>query len=128
MPRGKQPIDPRILDAIPRIKAHMLAHGHTQPDVERLTGQPQSQISRLLAGKRTRVTDPVREICKYANIDLEAVLPISAHERRLSYAVGQVIMDNPCGAAVLARVIEALAPTLALLRDPPAMRADKEHP
>lgn len=106
----------------------MLAHGHTQPDVARLTGQPQSQVSRLLAGKRARVTDSVREICQYANIDLEAALPASVHERRLSHAVRQVLVDNPHGAAVLARVIEALAPTLALLRDPPAIRADKEHP
>lgn len=128
MPHGKQPIDPRILDAIPRIKAHMLAAGHNQPDVARATGQPQSQISRLLAGKRARVTDAVRKICRYANIDLEATLPASAQERRLSQAVRQVLVDNPHGAGVLARIIEALAPTLALLRDPPAIRADKEHP
>lgn len=106
----------------------MLAHGHTQPYVAKLTGQPQSQVSRLLAGKRARVTDAVRQICRYANIDLEAALPASVHERRLSHAVRQVLVDNPHGAVALARVIEALAPTLALLREPPAMRADKEHP
>lgn len=106
----------------------MLANRHTQPDVAKITGQPQSQISRLLAGKRARVTDAVRDICQYAGIDLEAALPASAHERDLSHAVRQVLEDNPQGAAVLTRVIEALAPALALLRDKPTKRADKEHP
>lgn len=102
----------------------MLAQGHTQLDVASLTKQAQSQVSRLLSGRRSRVTPAVREICRYANIDIDAAPPPSASEQRLSQAVRQAVVDNPRGAEVLARILEAVGPVLTLLRDPPANSAD----
>lgn len=128
MPKGKQPIDPRILDAIPRIRAAMAGQGHRQQDVEKITSVPQDQISRILRGKRARMSPAVEALCRYAGIKVSAVRPTSSAEQRVSRAVRQALADNPHGAEVLARIIEALTPALARLRDAPAARADKELP
>lgn len=128
MPKGKQPIDSRILEAIPRIRAVMVAQGHRQQDVEKITNVPQYQISRILKGKRARMSPAIEALCRYANIEIDTVRPASSAEQRVSRAVRQALADNPHGAEVLARIIEALTPALALLRDAPAARADKELP
>jgi transcriptional regulator with XRE-family HTH domain len=128
MPKGKQHTDPRILAAIPQIRAYMQAQGHAQPKVAELSGQAQSQVSRLLTGQRSRVTPAIRAICQYANVDIDSAPAPSASELRLSQAVRQLVVDNPRGEAVLARLIEVLGPALALMRDPPATSAAKEHP
>ena len=106
----------------------MVSQGHRQQDVEKLCNVPQYQISRILKGKRARMSPAVEALCRYAKIDLSTVRPTTPAEQRVSRAVRQALADNPHGAEVLARIIEALTPALALLRDAPAARADKELP
>jgi hypothetical protein len=77
-----------------------------------MTGVSQSNISRLLAGERKRVTGCVKKLCQYAGVDAETDAPAGDAQRRLSQALSRAIGDNPQAALALASVIESLAPLL----------------
>lgn len=123
MPRGKQPVDPKIMAALPRVRAFMRANGHSQDDVVRLTRQSQSQVSKFLSGSRVRITPPIRAICQYANISLDDAPETLADHDWLSQTARQVLVDNPEAAQLLARIIDALIPVLSSLRDPSSSMA-----
>lgn len=116
MPVGKQPVDPRILEALPRVRAYMKRHNHRQKDVMRLTELSQPQVSKFLSGQRQRVTKDVRAIFQYAGIDVES--ESAAMALPLSQSVRQVLEDNPRAAALVARLIEAMVPVLSSLPEP----------
>ncbi len=110
-------MDPRIAAALPRVRAYMDARNHQQKDVVELSKQSQSQVSKFLAGKRRRVTPPVRAICQYAEIDLDAEWEHLQDSWPLSQTARRVLVDNPRGAELLVRVIDALVPVLLTMRD-----------
>jgi transcriptional regulator with XRE-family HTH domain len=94
------------------LKDAMEERGHTQKDVEKLTGVSQSLISRLLAGQRKRMTPSVLTLCRYANFEAEGHNSAAASESRLSQSVRAAVGDNADAAALLARIVDALAPAL----------------
>lgn len=94
----------------------MATNGHTQKDIVAKSRQSQSQVSKFLGGKRQRVTEPIRQICQYAGIDIDAESAMPHEAMVLSPTVRQALVDNPRGAEILARVIHALVPVLSSLR------------
>ena len=118
MPVGKQPVDPRIVEALPRVRAHMKRHKHQQKDVMRLTRLSQPQVSKFLAGQRHRVTKDVLAIFQYAEIDIDSEFAAGDLPLPLSQSVRQILEDNPRAAALVARLIEAMVPVLSNLLEP----------
>jgi predicted XRE-type DNA-binding protein len=118
MPVGKQPIDPRIVAALPHIRAYMKRNNHRQKDVIRLTNLSQPQVSKFLAGERHRVTSAVLAIFQYAGIDVGSASPCPEAVLPLSQSARQVLEDNPRAAALVARLIEAMVPVLSNLPEP----------
>lgn len=104
----------------------MERNGHSQPEVSKVTGVSQSNISRLLAGERKRVTECVKKLCHYAGVDAETDAPTMDAHRRLSQALRGAIGDNPQAALALASVIESLAPLLRSYRPPSVPGADHD--
>lgn len=112
------------------ISQKMAALGHTQPDVSKLTGVSQGEVSRILAGHRKKVTGPVLALCKYAEFDADSGPQPDGAELRLSQAVRGAIGDNPAAAQALTRILEALAPVLRTYRSdtfPTASGGDHDH-
>lgn len=125
MPNGRHITDLRMGEIQSALRAAMERNQHSQPDVAKMTGVSQSNISRLLAGQRKRVTPCVRKLCQYAGLDAETGQPeVDAH-RRLSQALSRVIGDNPHAALALANVIESLAPLLRIYK--PAAEPGADH-
>lgn len=118
MPIGKQPVDPRIVEALPRIRAYMKRNNHRQKDVVRLTKLSQPQVSKFLAGERHRVTEAVLVIFQYAGIDFDSESSKLGSPLPLSQSARQVLVDNPRAAALAARLIEAMVPVLSNLSEP----------
>lgn len=118
MPVGKQPVDPRIVEALPRVRAYMKRNKHRQKDVVRLTRLAQPQVSKFLAGERRRVTEAVRAIFQYAEIDLDSESAAPGLPLPLSQSARQVLEDNPRAAALVARLIDAMVPVLSNLSEP----------
>jgi transcriptional regulator with XRE-family HTH domain len=108
---------PLIVQAITR---QMETRGENQPQVSKATGVSQSEVSRILAGERRKVTDHVRALCKYAGIDVDADTEISHVQQRLSQAVRGAIGDNAMAAQALTRILEALTPVLRDYQPDPA--------
>jgi transcriptional regulator with XRE-family HTH domain len=115
MPLKPTSADRRLAEALPRIRAVMQQRGHTQKDVEVLTGVAQSQLSKLLGGRRRRVTPDVQRIFQYAGIGETPAATEHAELARLSRTIRRAVGNNTRRARLVIRVIEALAPTLALL-------------
>lgn len=118
MPIGKQPVDPRIVAALPLIRAYMKRKNHRQKDVVRLTKLSQPQVSKFLAGERHRVTNDVLAIFQYAEIDAGSASPHTETVLPLSQSARQVLEDNPRAAALVARLIDAMVPVLSTLPEP----------
>lgn len=94
------------------VRTQMRRKNHAQQAVSSLTGVTQSQISRVLSGQRKRVTPAVILLCQYAEFEIERLPAALAAERQLSQVLRGAIGDNVAAAAVVARVLEALAPVL----------------
>lgn len=90
----------------------MARRNHTQEDVSRDTGVSQSNISRVLSGRRKRISPSALKLCQYAEIAMLASDPVVAARDRLDEVVLRAIGDNPEAAIALANVIESLAPLL----------------
>lgn len=90
----------------------MRERGHTQIDVFEATKVPQSQVSRVLAGKRKRLTPAIVRLCQYAGIDLEMALPASSESRELAKLVEQLAGTSPAMARAIRQVLSTLAPFL----------------
>lgn len=118
MPIGRQPPDPRVVEALPRIHAYMKWHNHQQKDVVRLTGLTQPQVSKFLAGERRRVTNVARLICRYAGIELEMASGTPTVSIALSQSARRLLDDNPHAAELMARLIEAMVPVLSSMAEP----------
>ena len=126
MPNRRHHTDPRMAEIRSALKTAMERNGHSQPEVSKLTGVSQSNISRLLAGERKRVTKCVKKLCHYAGLDAETDAPTLDAHRRLSQALRGAISDNPQAALALASVIESLAPILRNYRPPSVPGADHD--
>jgi transcriptional regulator with XRE-family HTH domain len=82
--------------------------GHTQKDVERLTGVPQPQVSRALNGLRKRPTKAIRKLCDYAFIGGDhAASPTFAE---LSALLQEIVAGHPAAAECVKGVLQSLAP------------------
>ena len=97
--------------------ATMQARGHKQNHVADLTGMPQSQISRFLAGGGKRITPHLEALCEYANIKPETHKSGSCACGELSQLLSDVIGDNAAAARALLVVVKALAPALQNMPD-----------
>lgn len=85
--------------------------GHVQDDVFKATGVPQPQISRALAGRRKRLTEPMRALCRYACIDVEDSAT-QASSDDLVQLVRDLAGDSPAAASALRGVLSSIAPLL----------------
>ncbi len=128
MPNRRHIADLRMGEIQSALRVAMGRNQHSQPDVAKVTCVSQSNISRLLAGQRKRVTPSVRKLCQYAGLDAETGQPeVDAH-RRLSQALSGAIGNNPHAALTLASVIESLAPLLRIFKpDAPVLGADHDQ-
>lgn len=127
MPNRRHATDLRMGDIQAALRAAMERNGHSQPDVSKVTGVSQSNISRLLAGQRKRVTGSVRKLCQYAGLDAKGAASEPDAQRRLSQAVRQAIGDNPHAALALASVIDSLAPLLRTFQPATTSGADNDQ-
>ena len=117
MPKPQRAPSPHIAQAIQGVRAYMVQNGHIQKDVVERSGVSQDQVSKFLTGKRCRISDPIRRVCQYANIDLDGEQSEPDEVVRMSRTIRRVIGNNASRAAVLTRLVEALAPTLLGLAD-----------
>lgn len=95
----------------------MEARDHTQVDISKLTGMPQSQISRFLGGGGKRMTPHLFALCEYAEISHEAHSTDAEDHSELSQLLREVIGDNAAAAQALLAVVKALAPVLQHMPD-----------
>ncbi|WP_165782358.1 helix-turn-helix domain-containing protein [Solilutibacter silvestris] len=94
------------------LRARMNASGHTQNDVEKETGVPQSQISRALNGQRKRPTNEMLKLCRYADLCIEnESVPVL---EELSKLLEQIASGGPVATACARGILGSLA---LLLRD-----------
>lgn len=107
MPNKPTPIHPWIAQLPAALRARMDANGHTQKDVESVTGVPQPQISRALNGHRKRPTEAMRKLCKYAELDTEANGTPSMAE--LAGLLQRVVAGGPAATECAKGVLESLA-------------------
>ncbi len=128
MQNRKHITDSRIESIRQAFVRKMKKNKHSQLDVSRISGVPQSTISRFLSGKIKRISKNIVELCKYAKIDPALVLPLGQEERRLSHVLHNAIGDNPAAALILARIVESLTPLLRNCNlDPSAQPSGADH-
>lgn len=113
MPKGPIQTDPRMAWLPAALDARMKAFGHKQGDVERLTGVPQPQISKVLKGTRKRLTEPMEALCRYAETGegVSADTRISALAAQLVWMVAQQSSRKEAVKSVLEGLIALIAPT-----------------
>lgn len=112
MPNRRHDTDLRMAEIRSALRAAMERNGHSQSEVSKVTGVSQSNVSRLLAGERKRVTECVKRLCHYAGVDAETDAPAMDAHRRLSQALSGAIGNNSQAALALASIIESLTPLL----------------
>jgi hypothetical protein len=93
------------------LAARMKLLDHTQDDVFKETGVPQPQISRALAGRRKRLTEPMRALCVYACIETEKTGQRASSDELIEL-VRELAGDSPAAASALHGVLSSIAPLL----------------
>lgn len=83
----------------------MREKGHIQEDVERITGVPQPQISKVLKGRRKRLTEPMRLLCRYACLEVGEAGPDTLE---LSQLLQQVVESSPAAADCVRTILQSL--------------------
>jgi transcriptional regulator with XRE-family HTH domain len=86
-----KPEETVFLDELAKALQHLLAQGAaTQQDIERATGVDQTTISRAKSGNLRRVTDKLRRLRRYADMQLNDIkVPAKVdHAARQFLAVG----------------------------------------
>lgn len=101
------------------LRARMDANGHVQKDVEKATGVPQPQISRVLNGQRKRPTEAMKKLCRYAELEMEGGNATSLVE--LTGLLQRIVAGGPAAMTCAKRVLESLA----LLLETPAKSNQK---
>lgn len=104
--------DPFIAQIRIAVRAHMVANKHTQNQVVKLTGMPQSQLSRFLNGGGKRMTRHLQALCDYAKIPHKPHVQPTIVEQQLSQVLREAIGDNPAAAQALTRIVQVLTPVL----------------
>lgn len=117
MPNRRHVIDPFLLALRAAVRTTMREQGHTQSEVAALVGMPQSQISRFLGGGGKRMTQHLRSLCVYAEIDPNSHESDSGGDGELSQVLREAIGDNAAAAQVILAVVKALAPALRRMPD-----------
>jgi transcriptional regulator with XRE-family HTH domain len=113
MPNRKHNVHPALRALPEALRARMDSLGHSQLDVEAVTGVPQPQISRALNGGRKRLTLPMRELCRYAGFDSDS--PPAAHDvaEEVAILLQHMIGDSAPAATHMKAVLRSLAPIMA---------------
>ena len=93
-------------------QAYLQKNSLSQSEIGRLTGVPQPQVNRFLSGRTRSVTDGVRKLCIYANIDIESGIDTFKDNAPLAHAVSSVWDGSDRAAEVLAELIRALGPIM----------------
>jgi len=97
------------------LSARMKADGLTQERLSQLLSIGQPQISRALAGRRKRLTEPMRALCRYANLMTEDQ-SANDMQAKLNALVQDLVGDSPPAAKMVENVLLSLAPALEALR------------
>jgi transcriptional regulator with XRE-family HTH domain len=105
MPNKPSAIDPVMAQLPAALKARMKEKGHVQEDVERITGIPQPQISKVLKGCRKRLTEPMRLLCRYACLEIEEAGPDTLE---LSQLLQRVVESSPAAADCVRTILQSL--------------------
>ena len=119
MPNKPAATDPLMARLPAALRERMHANGHTQIDVEKLTGVPQPQISKALKGVRKRSTEPMRRLCRYAAIGAKDDAP---HTAELVELLQQVVASGPATAECVRGILQNLAALSAARTDKPGRR------
>lgn len=113
MSNRKHKVHPALRALPGALRARMDSLGHDQKDVEAATGVPQPQISRALNGARKRLTEPMRELCRYAGIDDGSPADASDVAQEVAILLKHMIGDSAPAAAHMKAVLRSLAPLMA---------------
>jgi transcriptional regulator with XRE-family HTH domain len=89
-----------------RIEGFMAEKNLSQLELSRLTGIPQSTLSRALRAPR-RLTNTHRRVCKYANISLNQIAPSASASERLRQTIADVWDGTDRHADALVRLLRA---------------------
>lgn len=102
--RGKLIDEIRAGMAVRRLSLSEISHG---------SGVDQSQVSRILSGKFTRLSQNIMQICKYLDMDvLGFVGPAEADEiarRRIASSALALWDGTPQGAEILVTILNGMA-------------------
>jgi transcriptional regulator with XRE-family HTH domain len=111
MPNKKALTDPAMLRLPEALRRRMQALGHTQSDVHAVTGVSQPQISKALNAHRKRLTEPMRALCHYADLEVAQEQPPALAE--LAQLLQTLVDGNPAAADCVKGVLKSLAPLVA---------------
>jgi len=85
--------------------------GHTQEQVSSLTGVGQPQISRVVHGRRKRLTPDMEKLCQYAELKILG-LGESIDLGALNALLHRLTSGDPTAAACVRDVLTSLAPLI----------------
>lgn len=128
MPKGSSPPDPRVIAASTAVRAYIEEEDISVSELARRANVGQTQISKLLNGRRKRWSADIQKLCQYAHIELDSGPAPWWEHTRLANAVKQALGDDARATDVLAGVIEAMVPALTALRSTPARRRTRRAP
>ena len=109
MPNKPQQMHPLMAQLPAALAARMDKLGHTQKDVEAATGVHQSQVSRALSGDRKRLTDSMKRLCRYADIDEQGA---TRREQDLQTLLDKLTSLGPVAEECVRGVLRSLEPLL----------------
>lgn len=113
MPNRVHDVHPAMRNLPGALRAQMERLGHDQKDVEIRTGVPQPQISRALNGVRKRLTQPMRELCRYADIDCDSLTLAISEAGDIAALLQEMVGTSAPAASQMRIVLRSLAPLLA---------------
>lgn len=98
------------------LRARMKEDGLTQIALSNRISVSQPEISRALAGKRKRLSEPMRRLCVYAGL-IDVQHESSSPRERLNTLIQEIVGDSDEAAQLIERTLLSLAPALAALRE-----------
>lgn len=97
------------------LRARMEVDGVSQIQLAKRLSVGQPQISRALAGRRKRLTEPMQKLCLYAGLITEAQSAAERHDK-LNTLVRDLVGDSAPAAKLVEGVMLSLVPIVEKLR------------
>lgn len=99
-----------IQDILIELRLYFDSNPITQKNLELFTGVNQGQISKILRGQAVTVSDNVKKLCKYANINYQISSKFEPSDNReLLAAIESAIAGNPKRAKAIIGVVKAIS-------------------